>query len=231
MNSQKKFCQQYVAHRNSFSYLKQNLYRDFNQIYTDGSKSQDGVGAAFVTNNLTRKASLPREASVYSAEVHAIHMATEYIETSPCRKFVIFSDSLSAIKSMNNPYNRHPIVRRLLHRFHDLKVRGKVVELCWIPSHVGIQGNEEVDHQAVIASTRPEENIGIYYKDYHRSIMEAFNLKRNEKWSITNSNREQKLHKIKTTLDYWAVPSNLTRQKKLFLIGSVWGTVISPIAT
>ena len=125
----------------TFNQLINETYRDYIHIYTDGSKSQRGVGAAFVKGNLVRRASLPKEACIYSAELHAIQMTIADITNDNHNKFVIFSDSYSALRSLDNKYTRHPIARKLLHSFHDLKTRGKTVELCWVPSHVGIREN------------------------------------------------------------------------------------------
>jgi ribonuclease HI len=36
------------------------------------------------------------------------------------------------------------MIRKLLLRFHDI-LKTKSVKLYWIPSHVGIQGNDKVD--------------------------------------------------------------------------------------
>jgi ribonuclease HI len=36
------------------------------------------------------------------------------------------------------------MIRKLLLRFHDI-LKTKSVKLYWIPSHVGIRGNEKVD--------------------------------------------------------------------------------------
>ena len=103
------------------------------------------------------------------------------------------------LEDLNNYQSNHPIVRHLLHRLHELNnLNGKIVELCWIPSHVGIRGNEQADREAVIAASLPEENISIYYKDFMKEISRAFNIKRKQEWSIST----QKFRSVRPTLDY-----------------------------
>ena len=47
-------------------------YEDGATVYTDGSKTREGVGCAFVTGRDTRSFSLPASASVFSTEILVI---------------------------------------------------------------------------------------------------------------------------------------------------------------
>ena len=71
-------------------------------IYTDGSKSSSGVGYAAISTNKTFQYSLPKDASVFTAELCAIKSAIHIIKTIPPRKFVIFTDSRSDIEAIRN---------------------------------------------------------------------------------------------------------------------------------
>ena len=51
-----------------------------------------------------------------------------------------------------------------MHEVRDLKSEGRVVEFGWIPSHVGIEGNEKPDEAAVAAALRPEQYITVTTK-------------------------------------------------------------------
>ena len=48
---------------------------------------------------------------------------------------------------MNHTSSKNPQIQKLLEKCHELLTYKEIV-LCWIPSHIGIQGNEMVDKQA-----------------------------------------------------------------------------------
>ena len=48
---------------------------------------------------------------------------------------------------MNHTSSKNPQIQKLLEKCHEL-LAYKEIALCWIPSHIGIQGNEMVDKQA-----------------------------------------------------------------------------------
>ena len=69
-------------------------------IFTDGSKSSSGVGLATVHKNNIIQLSLPEYSSVFTAELSALWHAAEVIKKLPKQKFVIYSDSKSAIEAL-----------------------------------------------------------------------------------------------------------------------------------
>ena len=131
-----------------FSFITSHLYNNHVKLFTDGSMSIYGVGSACYSQSSTKIASLPRIASIFSAEICAISLAATIIEQIPGREFVIFSDSMSVLATLSNPRAEHPLARKILHKLHVLKLLGKGVEPFWIPSHVGISGNERADKLA-----------------------------------------------------------------------------------
>ena len=75
----------------------------------------------------------------------AVDLALDFISTCDANnKCIIFSDSLSVLKAMNNTSSKNPQIQKLLEKCHDVLANIEIV-LCWIPSHIGIQGNEMVD--------------------------------------------------------------------------------------
>ena len=67
-----------------------------NHIYTDGSKSQETVGYGVAYGHdfkETVKAALPREASIFTAELSAILRALAIVKDSVPLSWTIFSDS------------------------------------------------------------------------------------------------------------------------------------------
>ena len=65
-------------------------YDSHARIFTDGSKENEKVAAAFVTAGCTSKCRLPDNASIFSAEIKAIDLALDFIDSSSLNKFIIF---------------------------------------------------------------------------------------------------------------------------------------------
>jgi hypothetical protein len=53
-----------------FSETRQLYYRDFILIYTDGSKTEEGVGVAAICHRTVHSQTLPIEASIYILQKH-----------------------------------------------------------------------------------------------------------------------------------------------------------------
>ena len=88
-----------IIMKSNFQELKSH-YMDYKHIYTDGSKDDMKVGCAVVSDDFTETMRIPDGSSIFTAEAKAIDLALDLIadcETS--NKFVIFSDSLSVLKS------------------------------------------------------------------------------------------------------------------------------------
>ncbi|GBO00674.1 hypothetical protein AVEN_93673-1 [Araneus ventricosus] len=70
-------------------------------------------------------------------------------QDGPPDNYIIFSDSLSALESMTS-LNRfsHPLSFNILELHDRLTTKGFTILFCWIPSHVGISGNELADNLA-----------------------------------------------------------------------------------
>ena len=111
-------------------------YGYFQELYTDGSKREAGVGAAVVGLGRVRKATLLREASILSSEIHAIEMAMKIIAEVNGIEFVVFSDSYNALKCIEDAETQHPIARNIIHDIDRLqRETRKLVHMCWIPSY------------------------------------------------------------------------------------------------
>ena len=66
-------------------------YPDFMRIYTDGSKTDQGVGSAIAIEDEVRRWTLPHACSIFSAELYAIWQALRYCDMSHCNSFLICS--------------------------------------------------------------------------------------------------------------------------------------------
>ena len=146
LSSDKKSSTNSLQFQSKFLELK-SQYPNHTAIYTDGSKDDVKVGCASVSHLHTSKVRLPDNSSIFSAEVQAIDLALRFISTHNGKKYIIFSDSLSVLQSLNNRNTSNPLIQQLLLKHHRLSSFKNIV-FCWLPSHVGIQGNEEADRAA-----------------------------------------------------------------------------------
>ena len=85
---------------------------DYNHIYTDGSKDDMKVGCAVVSEDFSETMRIPDGSSIFTAEAKAIDLALDFIvdcETS--KKFIIFSDSQSVLKSLDHTSSKNPQIQ------------------------------------------------------------------------------------------------------------------------
>ena len=108
--------------------------------------------ALFVCGSATRTFTLSPQATVFTAELLAIYKALCFIEVSDDTSHVIFTDSLSSLFAMSDFNTFHPVLQDILVLLTTLDRDGKSVTFCWVPSHVGIIGNERADEAAKRAS-------------------------------------------------------------------------------
>lgn len=173
---------------------------DFVPTYTDGSKSNnDYVGYAFVTHNHTVKKKLDPHCSVFTAELTAIFQTLKYISQSSFKKHIIYSDSKSALDSFNHiTHKSHPITQSVLDLYGRLSVAGYNIKFCWIPSHIGIKGNEEADKAA--KSATDNAHLFIPLPDLYHSLDNLSRKEWHNHWTLQSEN---KLYRIKPDTNVW----------------------------
>ena len=171
-------------------------YFSFKPIYTDGSKDGNSVAAAAVYGTKVKKCRLPNKSSIFSAEVKAIDLALDLIEQSDSTGFIIFSDSLSSLQALHNRKLENPSVCDVLERISHL-VPFKRIVFCWLPSHIGIRGNEKADETAKSALSLPQSNNKVSYTDFKTSILTYIQSSWQSQWDADFFN---KLHAVKPTL-------------------------------
>ena len=136
--------------KSRFNELEPN-YTNSTYIYTDGSKDDMRVGCAVVSDNYSENMRIPDGSSIFTAEAKAIDLASDFIADCEISNiYIIFSDSLSILKSLDHTSSKNPQIQKLLEKQHDLSIYNEII-YCWIPSHIGIQivpGNENVDLKA-----------------------------------------------------------------------------------
>ena len=198
--------------------LKQNFlshmtkHSDSKHIYTDGSKSEEGVGFGVIHGpNLQHRArgTLPREASVFSAELHAILKALSIIENSIQLKWTIFSDSQASLQAISHQNPKHPLVKAIQNTLSKLQNQHKKVVFCKVPSHIGIQGNEAADKVAVESQKLPGLNTTrVHHRDYHFPIKRNIMKRWQNRWdhiddNIAHGNQRNKLRNTKPLVKPW----------------------------
>src|SRR5213082_1726121 len=182
--------------------LKQNFYEllsvfnGFIQIYTDGSKEKNRVAAAMVCRQtVVVTARLPDNSSIFSAELHAILLALDFIGRHESRRFVIFSDALSCLQAIYNLKWSIPLVRDILEHCHFLSSSGKEIHFCWVPSHVGIPGNEKADIEAKATLELPTSDCQVPHGDYKQMITSYLKQQWQAHWDNIPFNKLQSIKK------------------------------------
>ena len=145
---------QSATHRYFLEYLGLHSRISSRQIllFTDGSKSREGTGAAFcnATDEGYGQFKLTTQWSIFSAEVLVIRQALMFVtQVEQSQILFFFSDCQGAIRAITSTFfsvhvcwlviNCKLIIKRLQ------EVQHNSVSLIWTPGHQGIVGNEKAD--------------------------------------------------------------------------------------
>jgi len=95
-------------------------YSSYHRIYTDGSKSDNTVGAGVVHRNKTRFVRLSNTASIFRAELYAPLLAIEVVRRSKEKHFVIFSYSMSSLQAIRGFKIELDLVQRIIKDYTTL---------------------------------------------------------------------------------------------------------------
>ena len=187
-------------------------YNGYKAIFTDGSKKDDRVASAAVVDDRVFVRRLPDRSSIYSAELTAISLAFKYISTSSHTKFIVLSDCLSCLQSLQGFNFINPLLQDVIGQL--LTLTDKTIVMAWIPGHVGIPGNELVDQLAKSALDLPYSNSSVPHSDFKGAIKSyAIKLWQNQ-WDTATDN---KLHGIKPVLGSNTQTSRKSRREEMVL--------------
>ena len=170
-----------------------SAYKHFMSIYTDGSKQDEKVACAVISPNFTDSIRLPDNSSIFTAEAKAIDIALYHIRDQPEKQFIIYSDSLSVLKSLKNLDHRNPLIQQIFRKYYYLSSFKEIV-FCWLPSHTNIRGNELADLEAKSALSLSITNLKIPHSDFKSNIHKYVMNKCQSVWAEQTGN---KLHELK----------------------------------
>ncbi|GFX10904.1 RNase H domain-containing protein [Trichonephila clavipes] len=189
-----------VVFQRVFAYHR-SQYSRYSAIYTDGSKRADYVGCGVVIEDIMHGYRLDTSCSIFTAEAVAIYRALQLIDSTMPRKYCIYTDSMSVLEALENYHDRcHPVVCTILDITSRLYSKGFDIVFCWLPSHVGIIGNEQADSAAKSATTHLP--LAVPLSDMKRVIMHHIFKIWQESWSQQLDN---KLHSVKPVIGAWPV--------------------------
>ncbi|XP_023244783.1 uncharacterized protein LOC111642647 [Centruroides sculpturatus] len=192
----------------------QDRNRNLIPIYTDGSKSDNYVGLAFVCQDEIVAEQIAANSSIFSAELQAIYLALKYINRKGHSCCVIYTDSVSALQALIS-YERssHSIVIKIRKLICHLTTRNFFVKFCWVPGHVGIRGNEEADTAAKSASPS-QHTMRIEGGDLKLVVKKRLA----ERWqNVWNAQIHNKLHEIKPLVENWTHNRQYDRRSEVIL--------------
>jgi ribonuclease HI len=148
------------------------------QIYTDGSKNEQGVGsgiAIYIQKKLTHqiKHKLHDRCSNNQAEQIAIVKVLQAIETIKINNNIpititIYTDGRITLESLKNTKNRKHLIEEISKKTIALERENWIIEYTWIKAHAGHYGNEPADKLAQEAT----RNNDICYNKIAKSEIE-----------------------------------------------------------
>lgn len=158
-------------------FTKQN----WNFLYTDGSKSLNFTTFAVIqqNNKIIKCGHIDNHCSNFTAEALAILIGTQ-VATKGDSKYIICTDSLSTILATQNTKHDSPLINNIR---NNLIANQNKIKLMWVPSHVGIPGNEYADVSANDAKNRPLKNFSTWERrDITNAIYSNLEVFHKRKW-------------------------------------------------
>ena len=167
-------------------------------MYTDGSKSMLGTGAAVVVYSSAcsgskgdvYKIKLNRITSVFSAELHAIKSAVNSLKNAKHTSCTIYSDSKSALQAILKYDSQNPIVQAIHLLLLQISENNPKIQFCWVPAHCNIKGNEMADKAAKEAIKLSKNcNYPVLYSDMKAFLNQVFKEKWETDWQSKLNNK------------------------------------------
>ncbi|XP_076629123.1 uncharacterized protein LOC143345647 [Colletes latitarsis] len=206
-----------AEHRFNFQQLC-NKYPNHQTIYTDASKTDQGVGAAIICGTTIKKFHLPVTSSIFTAEAWAVLEALNLIRNLNAQPSIIFTDSMSVLMAITNanPETKHEVILDIQDTYTDLINNGKQITLAWVPSHQGIKGNEAADTAAKEATALSPNSTDRQVP--HQDLIVALRNIEQRSWNnIWTTSKKIKTHDV--TQDFFQImpSSNMRRKDRIIM--------------
>ena len=161
-----------------FQSLIVNSYAGAVHLFTDGSKMAGPVcGYSIIATNDPQMNCMVRingYSSIFTAEALAIERALLRVLENETYDAVIFSDSLSVLQTLLREGTHsiaHTTLASIRQKIYAAATRGYSLKIFWIPSHIGILGNEAADVAAKKASSRVNIDYDrVMYMDWYNNF-------------------------------------------------------------
>jgi len=121
---------------------------------------------------------------------------------------------MSSLQSINGCNLDSDLVQKFLKDYTVLAKNGKNIILCWIPSHVGIFGNEKADAAAKSALSLPVTRMKLPATGMYPRITKLIFDEWQEVWDCCAGN---KLHAIRPTVGDYKQKTCLSRRDTVLL--------------
>ena len=174
-------------------------YSDYLHIFTDGSLMENTAGASFSipSMKINRSFYIGESFSIFTAELVGILQALKFLLNirPSCHNLILLVDSKSALYAIKSVSlkTRPDLITDISLTLHSLISNSYNVCLSWIPSHVGIIGNESADKFAKKGVDHSEDSSDIVIPI---STSETFNLLEKIMWQRLRDRSESKYKKV-----------------------------------
>ena len=145
---------------------------EWTHVFTDGSSEEairnGGAGVHIIFRNggeISQAAPTGRVSTNFRAEATAILQAADILSEQPnlSDKIVFFCDCRAVLQALEHNGKNEAHIDRIREKLTSLSTK-TVVSLQWIPSHCGVQGNEQADLLSKSGSSmaQPEHQISYH---------------------------------------------------------------------
>ena len=199
-----------------------SLYPNHMKLYTDGSKILNSTSAGLWIPDYQHRENWKfthgQVRSIMSAELIAIDKGMTWLllhkELLLIDQVVFLTDSRSGIEALKNytPKHQSHTINSIKWKAQDLKAEANMdITIQWIPSHVGVEGNEEAD----VTAKSAHENLQDVATPLDPSEAKFLTkVAQHQRWQLVYDTKKQRLHlgAIKPVIEKWPWTNTQSRQ-------------------